>query len=367
MAGLKRTDEDGTASQAFRTNANAGFGNELPAAGGSLPGRLPLPAEPMSPVFDERLPEGEDWVYQLKWDGIRMLARLDGAGRAELYSRRMLDKNGTYPELAAVLAARSAELGPCVLDGELVYWDGVRPSFHKVLRRERMRGSGRSGGSGGDGTGGEGLLYVLFDLLHDEGEDLRAMPYSERYARLRRKLQEPGSMLLVTDMFGDGAALWTWVEANGWEGIVSKRSGSPYREGKKHRDWLKKKTKLLLDVDIVGIKLREGRVASLVMAIEGEYAGSVSLGLDEAMRELLMERIVSERSDAAAEGEDDATGGTRAGMPFRSLPAELKSENVYWLEKPFNCRVTGLEMTPAGLLRHPKLAGFGKESETHGG
>ncbi|EXX87956.1 DNA ligase [Paenibacillus darwinianus] len=343
---------------------------------GNRVGALPLPAEPMAPVFDDRLPEGEDWVYQLKWDGVRILAALDGAGGAELYSKRMLVKNGTYPELAAMLSERSAELGPCVLDGELVYWDGVRPSFQKVLQRERMRGPGTSGR-----LEDSGLLYVLFDLLYDGSEDLRPMPYGERYARLRSKLPDPGPMLLVTDTFRDGAALWAWVEANGWEGVVSKRDRSPYREGKKHRDWLKKKTKLLLDVDIVGIKLREGRVASLVMAIKGEFAGSVSLGLDEPMRRVLIEQIARERNDADGDRNDSGSnqrGHSRrelagpaleagAAMPFRALPAELKNETVYWLQKPFGCRVTGLEMTAAGLLRHPKLAGFGRGTDKHGG
>ncbi|CAM4475816.1 ATP-dependent DNA ligase [Paenibacillus tarimensis] len=331
----------------------AGKRNTPPALEGAAPaaavstgtGWPPLPAEPMAPIREESLPAGSDWCYQLKWDGVRMLARLDGAGGVELYSKQLLAKNSTYPELAAMLKEVSGQLGSCLLDGELVYWDSSRPVFQKVLQRERMRGPGRQAGQDQ-----HGLLYVLFDLLHDQGRDLRSLPYEERYRLLQKKWPKRAGMMLVTDMFDNGQALWQWVEKNGWEGVVSKRKSSPYREGKKHRDWLKKKTALLLEVNIVGIKLRDNRVASLIMALDGSFIGSVSLGLNEQMKQLLLSGI-------QAGGQLQPTEAN----PLGRLPQELKGENVVWLKQPFVCTVTGLEMTSAGLLRHPQLAGFGRQ------
>ncbi|PZD95633.1 DNA ligase [Paenibacillus sambharensis] len=317
------------------------------AAAAAIPaaGWPPLPAEPMAPIREEELPLGSDWCYQLKWDGVRMLARLDGTGGVELYSKRMLVKNRTYPELAAMLDEASGRLGACLLDGELVYWDGSRPNFQKVLQRERMRGPGKQAGQDQ-----HGLLYVLFDLLHDQGRDLRPLPYEERYRLLQQKWPKQAGMMLVTDMYDNGPALWQWVEQNSWEGIISKRRTSPYREGKKHRDWLKKKTALLLEVDIVGLKLRDNRVASLVMSLEGSFIGSVSLGLNEQMKQLLLSGI-------QPGGQLQPTEAN----PLGRLPQELRGERVVWLQQPFVCTVTGLEMTSAGLLRHPQLVGFGRQ------
>ncbi|XEC95542.1 DNA ligase [Paenibacillus tarimensis] len=302
-----------------------------------------MPEEPMGPVSSAGLPSGPEWGFQIKWDGVRILALIRRSGEVEIYSRRMQLKNRIYPEITRLLASKAAELGDCLLDGEVVYWDGVRPSFQKVLQRERQRGNVSAPGT----TTPQGMLmYVLFDLLFDNGTDLRPLPFEQRHERLNRKFPVKEDRFFVTDLFSDGEALWKWVSEHQWEGVVSKRLSSPYREGKKHNDWLKTKTALHLTADIVGIKLREGRVASLVMSCDGVFIGSVSLGLDEAMKSLIFQNTVSQ-------------GAVDSRCPFPHLPAELKGERVVWLADPFKCRVTGLEMTSAGLLRHPKITGFG--------
>ncbi|MFX3632147.1 MAG: DNA ligase [Candidatus Pristimantibacillus sp.] len=348
--------------------------------------------QPMAPISNDQLPQGADWIYQLKWDGVRILAVIGSDGTVQLYSRKLLPKNTVYPEIVQALRQQAEQLGACMLDGEVVYWDGERPNFQKVLQRERSGGVarekrhiaigasqgkepkyGKKGNEGNEGHGGHaqsyshshlsdslppGLLYVPFDLLFDNDVDLRSIPYIERYKQLQQKLLPIQSeWLLLTDMYTDGDALWQWVEQHRWEGIVSKRLSSPYREGKNHRDWLKKKTALLLNVGIVGVKRRDGRAASLVMADqEGNFIGSVSLGLDEAMRGALGEMLQLRNPDAPSWT-----------MPFAKLPGELKGEDVIWLPSPMPCRVTGLELTSAGLLRHPKLVSFGVAASEEGG
>ncbi|GGG63422.1 ATP-dependent DNA ligase [Paenibacillus radicis (ex Gao et al. 2016)] len=305
-------------------------------------------SEPMIPVSTDKLPQEPGWVYQLKWDGVRMIALLDGNGDIQLYSRKLLRKEAVYPEIVRALTMLTKELGSCVLDGEVVYWDGLRPNFQKVLQRERIGGVTSNENNKGEGR----ILYVVFDLLQDGQEDLRPLPFHERHKRLAAKLGSIRSeRIMTTDLFSDAEALWKWVVEHRWEGVVSKRADSPYREGKKHHDWLKKKTALLLDVGIVGVKRREGRAASLVMADpdSGCFFGSVSLGLDDEMRRMIGE-MLQLRSESPPSWP----------MPFDSLPAELKGEEVIWLPAPMPCRVTGLEITSAGLLRHPKLVSFGR-------
>ncbi|MBW7458512.1 hypothetical protein K0U00_31170, partial [Paenibacillus sepulcri] len=247
--------------------------------------------------------------------------------------------------------------GSCLLDGEVIWWDGIRPHFQKVLQRERGSAAGTGGKRSAAAAGtampafaksGDGaLIYVLFDLLADESGDLRHLPCKERYLRLQRLCHGLSPVLLVADVFSDGEALWNWVETNHWEGVVSKRWSSVYGEGKKHRDWLKKKTSLLLDVDIVGLKWRSGVLASLVMSQENTYIGSVSLGLNDALRSTL-----------AAAFHGDPAHFAASSCPFPAMPEDLRHEQVQWLPNPFRCRVTGLEITLAGQLRHPKLVTF---------
>ncbi|OXM13735.1 hypothetical protein [Paenibacillus herberti] len=361
---------------------------------------------PMAPITAAKLPSGEEWGYQIKWDGVRLLALIGEDKSVQLISRQGLLKNLIYPELVALLQGCASSLGRCVLDGELISWTGERPSFQRVLQRERTRGyggssamtelrhpdpgiapwrssdaaaasqrnTGASAPAADDSFGlpnrpesvstssqvahgifpsPPGLVFVLFDLLAVDGRDLRQLPFRERHETLLRLAPLLPNGLLVTELYSDGEALWRWVSNAGWEGVVSKRLTSPYREAKKHRDWLKTKTALLVDVDIVGLKVREGQAVSLIMSLDGQYFGSVSLGLTGEMRALLTSQLVP--------GNAFADGRSQYGkLPFPTLHPDLKRERIVWLEQPIPCTVTGLEITEAGQLRHPKLASFGR-------
>lgn len=147
-----------------------------------------------------------------------------------------------------------------LLDGEVVYFHPElgRPVFQKVLQRERSRSVSANAPR---------LTYVVFDILVDGDRDMRKLPYIERHHRLKEVAANvPG--LLIADLFLDGEALWDWAEERGWEGIVMKRLASPYREGKKHRDWYKKKIAIQMEATAVAFIIREGRVASLVLSDE---------------------------------------------------------------------------------------------------
>ncbi|GIP34021.1 DNA ligase [Paenibacillus sp. J2TS4] len=296
------------------------------------------PFAPMAPILREQLPEGPDWGYQLKWDGVRLITEIH-SGQVQLYSRKMLNKNTVYPELTAALSEIG---GSCVLDGEAVVFDPVkqRPVFQKVLQRERMRNSKTISDAGAR----QPVQYVLFDLLQDGTEDLSGLPYRERHERLQAKFPDNRGLFFVTDLYEDGTALWQWVEERQWEGIVCKRLTSPYREDKMHSDWYKKKTALQLEVTVVGVTIKEGRLASLVMIMDGMYLGKVSSGLNEQMKRQLLEYALQDASPQS---------------PFASLQSDLKRDQIIWLSTSFPLVVTGQEITDGGLLRHSKIVTFG--------
>ncbi|WP_248928754.1 DNA ligase [Paenibacillus hamazuiensis] len=296
-----------------------------------------LPKEPMAPISSDEIPRGEDWGYQLKWDGVRLLAAVDN-GRIQLYSRKMLRKDSVYPEIMQLLQPMK---GTYLIDGEAVAFnmETQKPDFPRILQRERSGGAAGSVKSGG----GHMVLYVMFDLLHEGDQDLSGLPFSERHRRLLALFPTKQPAMFVSDLFYDSDALWRWIEERGWEGIVSKRLSSVYAEGKNHKDWFKKKTAIVEQVRIAGLTIRSGQVASFVMVRDGLFFGKASLGLNVAMKRELL---------------DWGRRHERAESWFHPLPEELKGEQVLWLKDGFPCTVTGLEITAAGLLRHPKLVSY---------
>jgi bifunctional non-homologous end joining protein LigD len=293
---------------------------------------MQLPIIPMAPISHDDIPLGEDWCYQLKWDGVRIIAQLND-DTVSLYSRNGLMKNKTYPELARNLAKLSKRM---VLDGEAVVFDPImqRPSFPMILQRERLKVTNRIEGA----VQTHHITYVLFDLIELDGVDLRNLPYQERYERLKLVFPAKENWLLVTDLFLDGELLWHWVESNSWEGMVSKRLSSLYREGKHHKDWLKKKTKQKFEASIVGMTFKEGQLlSSLIMTIDGQYAGRVSGGLNESLKHRLLQLP------------------NHAVSPFLKIPADLNNVKLEWLKQPFHAIVSGQEMSEYGLIRHPQI------------
>ncbi|MHA6484526.1 ATP-dependent DNA ligase [Paenibacillus sp. strain BS8-2] len=303
--------------------------------GGTLPSdattdlNIPLPRVPMSPIASPVIPLGPDWVYQLKWDGVRTIARLDGQGGVELFSKRMALKNSIFPGIVSLL--EPLRIGPCLLDGEIVYFDGNRPNF----QRGKLMGQSR--------LHKENLVYVLFDLLHADGEELRERSLRERFSRLSAKFPDKHPRLFISDLYADGSALWDWVVEKDWEGVVSKRADSTYVEGKRHENWFKKRKELRLVADVVGLKRHSGTIASLVLRYEGRYIGHVA-GLDQSSKSLL------------AQFAEQHPGP----CPFDKLTPGMSKADVQWLGTPFPCRVAALEFTESGILRQPRLLGFGQ-------
>ncbi|MFS1511289.1 DNA ligase [Chengkuizengella sp. SCS-71B] len=301
---------------------------------------LQLPKKPMSPILNEHIPEGDEWGYQLKWDGVRILTFIQN-GKVNLYSKKLLLKNDTYPEIVELFSnpvyqsiLPSKLKGSMILDGEVIVFDQEtqKPNFQKVLQREKNKSD--------IVQNKYPVSYVLFDLLYLDDVDWRKKPYSERYQKLKTLFNETTPSLFVTDLFYDGQVLWDWVNTHQWEGIVSKRLGSSYHEGKKHNDWFKKKTILSFDVEIVAITTKGRLLSSLIMLREGYYFGKVSSGLNQQWKEALLLYSKVHQSNEPS---------------FVPLPMDLQGDHIIWLKKPFPCKVKGLEITSYGVLRHPQI------------
>jgi bifunctional non-homologous end joining protein LigD len=180
--------------------------------------------EPCLPSPAPKPPVGAGWIHEIKHDGFRLMARRDGAG-VRLLTRRGLDWTGRYPSIAAAVTTLSCR--SCLIDGEVVICgdDGV-PVFDRL-------GYGRHPQK-------EAVLFA-FDLLELDGKDLRRAPLEERKRELAKLLRKAGSALRFNDRIDEpGDVVFRHACKPGYEGIVSKRLGSPYRSGRS-RDWIKSK------------------------------------------------------------------------------------------------------------------------------
>ena len=180
--------------------------------------------EPCLPSPVERPPAGSDWIHEIKHDGFRMMARRDVAG-VRLLTRNGNDWTARFPLIAA--AVSFLRVTSCLIDGEAVACDGDGLPVFDRLRYRRQDGR---------------VFLYAFDLLELNGQDMRHKPLETRKRALAAVLRIKGVGIQFNDHCDDLPADVVFRHACklGFEGIVSKRLGSPYRSGRS-RDWLKMK------------------------------------------------------------------------------------------------------------------------------
>lgn len=304
---------------------------------GATAGRLPSDPKPELATLVGEPPKGEGWLHEIKFDGYRLLCRIDG-GKARLISRNGKDWTDRFSGIAE--AVRRLPCGAALLDGEAVVQNERGASDFQALQntiRDRR----------GD------VLYFVFDLLYLEEYDLTESPLAERKAALARLLsgtEESGIVRYSDHVAGNGARFYKEACRMGLEGIVSKRADAPYR-ARRTRSWLKVKCLLRQEFVIVGFTDPSGsRVGfgSLLLAVNDAggnlvSAGRVGTGFDNALLRQLHQRLEKiERKTAPIE---DAPKGTRA-------------RGIHWVTPRLVAEVGFTEWTRDGVVRHPSFQGL---------
>lgn len=284
----------------------------------------------------ESPPSGEGWLFEIKYDGYRLLAFRED-GRPGLRFRGGGDASASFPEIVRVLAGLPYDR--ILLDGEVVVLDDEgRPSFARLQKRARLTQR-----SDIDRASLEhpATLFV-FDLLAFGDRDTRPLPLMERKRILQRLVPSIGPLRFADHVEGRGVDFLEAARRMGLEGIVCKRATSPYRRGR-GADWIKVRFDRADDFVIVGYtEPKRGRVGlgALHLAVrEGEgyrYAGRVGTGFDDRQLGDMRQRLDGERRDLPA-----ATG---------SLP---KGREHVWTNPEIVCEVRYKEWTADGRLRHP--------------
>ena len=290
---------------------------------------------------EQNMPRGEDWEFEIKWDGYRIVSRVAG-GEAELRTRKNQDYTERFAGVAKELV-KALKTPDCVVDGEVCALDeDGRPSFSAMQQSKA----------------GTPIVYYVFDLLEVDGEPVIDLPLAERRERLRKLLDRRNRAVQFSEGFDDGPALMAAAKERRLEGIMGKKLSSPYLPGKRSRDWLKFKTHGEQELVIAGYTRGKGRrewsFGSLVLGAYGpeglEWVGNVGTGFDENEIDRLLKKLRPLE---------------RKTSPFASVPKmpRVKKGDVVWVEPTLVAEVSFAEWTHDGRLRAPVYQGLREDKD----
>ena len=221
------------------------------------------PIEPMLARPAQKPPSSADYIYEVKWDGIRALISLD-EGKIRIHGRNRMDITNQFPEL--LIPEQAFRATSALFDGEIVCLEADgKPNFRDVIHRMQQKTEGAIGRARAKYPA---VCYV-FDCLYLDGRPIVNEPLGRRREWLRDAVKKD-TAYRVSEGVEDGTALFDAVSEMGLEGIMAKQRDSPYLPGKRSESWLKIKTRQTLECVIVGYTRgkgdREGSFGALHLA-----------------------------------------------------------------------------------------------------
>jgi ATP-dependent DNA ligase len=263
--------------------------------------------QPMAATLTQERFTGPEWIFERKFDGIRLLAYKKGTD-VRLYSRNQLPQN--IPKLSQAIAKLPHQ--ELILDGEIT-WHGP-------------------------------LNYDIFDILWIDGRDVRTLPLEERQALLNKLPLSPPMQRVET--LSDNAP-WERAEREGWEGVIAKRRGSVY-ESRRSPLWLKMKCELAQEFVVGGFTDPQGKRVGLGALLVGYYdgddfvfAGKIGTGFDTKL--LLEMRAQLDQIEIPK-------------PPFTKAKG-LPRLRAHWVKPEIVVQAAFIQWTGHGKLRHPRLLG----------
>ena len=306
---------------------------------------------PMMATAASSLPPADaSWAYEMKWDGLRALAYIEG-GAVRLWSRTGRDITAGYPELRDMAAGVRAD--QAVLDGEIVAFGGAEwPSFEAIQQRMNL-----SPAQSRLLAAEVPVTYLAFDLLSLDGRSLLDEPYSQRRVQLDalglngRHWQTPPSF---TDAAGPDVQAVS--KQHGLEGVMAKRLASRYEPGKRSQSWRKIKNVRRQEAVVGGWKPgegnRAGQIGSLLIGVHGpgglDYAGHVGTGFTQQTLAMLGEKLAPLR---------------RGTSPFATPVPPEHARAAVWAEPLVVVEVAFSQWTSEGRMRAASYKGLRNDKD----
>jgi bifunctional non-homologous end joining protein LigD len=314
----------------------------------SKPKKLPVQfIEPMKARLAESPPHGDDWIYEIKFDGFRALAFKNGDD-VRLLSRNEKDFGEKFPDIADAVAA--LKIDDAILDGEIVALDVKGISSFQLLQAYEL------------GEKRPPLFYYVFDLLRLDGKDLKAQPLIGRKAQLEKILKKNSGIVRLSASLGENAGkLLKSVEKLGLEGLIGKRKDSIYEPGKRSGAWIKLKLHHEQEFVIGGFTNPEGSRHHFGALLLGFYedkklrfCGKVGTGFDSKLLKMLYSQFEGIACDDCpfANLPEKRSGRFGAGI----TTAEMK--RCHWVEPQLVAQIKFSEWTRDEKLRQPVFLGL---------
>jgi bifunctional non-homologous end joining protein LigD len=294
----------------------------------------PMLATPVEKPFDN-----DNWLFEVKWDGYRAIAEVDGE-RVRLYSRKNLPFENRFDTIVTSLGHLGHQ---AVLDGEVVVLDASgKPRFQLLQGHQSTR----------RGT----LVYEVFDLLYLDGHDLRKLPLTRRKELLKQLAQQFEGVPNIhysEAVAGHGIAFYNAVSENGLEGVVAKDRRSRYLEGVRGSTWLKIKTLQQQEAVIAGFTEPRGSRSGLGSLVLGVYDGGELVHIGRAGTGF------DEKSLAFVRSRLDPL--VQAKCPFKKVPKT--DTRAHWVRPELVCEVSFAEWSDDGHLRFPVFLGLREDTD----
>jgi bifunctional non-homologous end joining protein LigD len=288
--------------------------------------KIPFRVRPMLATLVDKPFHENGWIYEEKYDGIRILAYKEGS-QVTLLSRNDKDRTRSFPAIVSTIQALRPRT--LLLDGEVIALDRQKISRFQLLQQ----GIGRA-------------HYAVFDCLYVNGKDLRQEPLSIRRAELEKAVHQNDELILSRRLADNGLEAFRIAKKRGYEGLVAKRLASVYVEGRS-RDWLKVKVNQEDEFIIIGYTeptgSREHFGALLLGAYKNgnlQYVGKVGTGFNRDVLASLYRKFQSLK---------------RKQPPGEDLP---RIRNATFLSPKLVAQVSYTEWTKDGKLRHPVFLGL---------
>jgi bifunctional non-homologous end joining protein LigD len=303
----------------------------------SAPGKAAMPRmlSPQLATLVSAAPEGKDWVYEVKYDGYRMLARIE-RGKAHIYSRNGKDWTARFPEHAAALAKLPVK--QAWLDGEMAVFEAGGNTSFQALQNAL------------DADHEADIRYAVFDLIYLDGRDWSAQPLLERKEKLAGLLRQKVTDRLLfysAHLEGDGKDAWAHACEHGLEGLIGKRRDAAYVQDRS-QSWIKLKCRRGQELVIGGYTDPAGSrpgFGALLMGVREHgklrYAGRVGTGFNDATLRELTKRLARLRQKAS---------------PFAGGAGRQKG--AHWVKPELVAEIQFAGWTDEGLVRQGAFMGL---------
>ncbi len=347
---LKEKKENKIVRQAHRVSKSQQGNRSGRSTIAALPD-LPLAkarfVEPMKAKLVEKPPTTGDWIYELKFDGIRLIA-VKANGKVSLLSRNQNELAGRFPEI--VDAIKDLPVRECVIDGEVVALDEEGRSSFQLLQAHEMEGRKSP------------IYFYAFDLLQFDGKSLIGLPLEARKNVLEELCADAGDPIRYSGAIGvDAKLLIEEVKRRGLEGLIGKRRASVYEPGRRSGAWVKLKCVTEQEFVIGGYTPPQGARKHFGAILVGYYknkklvfAGKVGTGFTVKSLSMLHKKFQKEARD---------------NCPFVDLPSKQNGKwvqditpsmmrRMHWVNPVFVCEIKFAEWTRDGKLRAPVFLGL---------